>query len=113
MCAYCGHKLKHPLKDGITTCQHCERCFDSSPFHRLLSAFWLSKRRHYVDPIQLANDFTEEEANMVMKYIDEEFSYEEFYNLINKQGVSKIYRSLEPKNPISEVLGRKGSETNK
>jgi ferredoxin len=91
MCAYCGHKLNHPLKDGITTCQHCERCFDSSPFHRLLSAFWLAKRRHYVDPSQLVGDFTEDEAAFVMAQIDEELTYEDFYKLVNEQGVSKIY----------------------
>jgi ferredoxin len=91
MCAYCGHKLTHPLKDGITTCQHCDRCFDSSPYHRLLSAFWLAKRRHYIDESQLLGDFTPEESSTVMKYINDEFSYEEFAKLVNEQGVSKIY----------------------
>jgi hypothetical protein len=91
MCAYCGHKLTHPLKDGFTTCQHCERCFDSSPFHRLLSAFWLAKRRHYTDESQLLGDFTQEEASFVMEQINDVCSYEEFYKLVVDEGVSRIY----------------------
>lgn len=92
MCPHCGHQLNHPLQDGFTTCQHCDRCFDSSNFNRLLSAFWLAKRRHYSDESQLQDaGFSDTESILVMAFLDADYSHQEFLHALDEIGVSKVY----------------------
>ena len=46
LCPFCGRDLDRKLHEGITSCQNCERVFDSSSFHRILSAAWAINRWH-------------------------------------------------------------------
>lgn len=49
LCPQCGHGLSIPIIHGITSCNHCRRVFDSSPFNRILSAAWFVRRHHVED----------------------------------------------------------------
>jgi hypothetical protein len=45
--------LSKILSDGISTCDHCDRVFDSSNYHKALSAAWVVRRWYVYDPEQL------------------------------------------------------------
>jgi hypothetical protein len=85
LCPFCGIKLSRMLSDGITTCDNCNRIFDSSIYHRILSAAWMVRRWHVWDVATLQKvGISEEDANMVYKYVAEEMlTHEEFMNMLN------------------------------
>jgi hypothetical protein len=92
-CPFCGHSLLRPLKDGIATCTHCSRVFDSCPFNRLLSAGWLMRKKGYdsVEELERAG-IDPDEAILVNGFVGENgFSHEEFFKVLRKLGVSEKY----------------------
>ncbi len=70
LCPFCGRSPGRTLGDGITTCENCLRVFDSSTFHKILSASWVA-RHHNV--------------KLVMKYVsDELYSHDEFLHVLRE-----------------------------
>ena len=70
-CPYCGRKISRVIVDGITTCNNCQRVFDSSPYHRILAAAWLIRRQdvYDIETVQSICNLTSCEAGIVKKYV--------------------------------------------
>jgi len=79
LCPYCGYKLHNKLRDGISSCENCQRIFDSSSAHKLLSSFWMHRNWHVeIDVIKKQCELTDDEATLVTKRIvEEDCCYEE------------------------------------
>lgn len=90
-CPYCGDSLGRPILHGIASCNNCNRVFDSSPFHRLLSAAWLVRRRQIRDRDVLIQKFgySPVDADFVLEY--DHFSHEEFVRLLKEKGISEDF----------------------
>jgi len=87
-CPHCGHTLPQPIANGICSCTNCWRVFDSSSYHRLLSAAWVCRKHNvmYEDHLIYQYGYTPEEAAFVIKYVvDECCSHEEFRKILNEQ----------------------------
>jgi len=85
-CPFCGRRVSRVIKDGITTCNNCGRVFDSSSFHRILSAAWMARLHDIndIDSIQASFELTNCEAAIIKKYvIDECYSHDELLKIIN------------------------------
>ncbi len=65
-CPFCGHKLKLPLKDGVSNCLNCKRTFDNSTKNYLLSIAWMVRKYNFQTDIKIVKE------NIVMSH--EEFS---------------------------------------
>ena len=86
LCPYCGDKLNKILEDGISSCDNCQRTFDSSSFHRILSATWVAKKWNWCEAtIQAKFNLTPEELLMVVEFIHNGYDYEEFYKILKKR----------------------------
>ncbi len=94
-CPHCGHSLTHSITRGITSCNHCHRVFDSSPFNRLLSAAWMVRRRHYNCPELLAqHGYTSDEADLVIEMVaDGCHNHEDFVKVLKNLKVSEGYET--------------------
>lgn len=85
-CPFCGKKVSRAIRDGITTCNNCHRVFDSSSFHKILSAAWLSRNHdiNHITALQEMCELSECEAEIVEKYvINECLSHDELLKVIN------------------------------
>lgn len=93
LCPFCGHFLSKPLTDGIASCTHCSRIFDSNPMNRLLSAGWLCYRKHYEEVEDLVREgFTTEEAQVVISFVvGNQYDQQEFAEALKKMGISSLY----------------------
>lgn len=81
LCPFCGHKLSRMLHDGITTCDNCNRIFDSSLYHRVLSASWVVRHWHVEDVETLMDrlDLSAFQANYIIDLVAEKgYSHDEF-----------------------------------
>jgi len=56
-CPHCGHNLPHPIVHGISSCNNCNRVFDSSPFNLFLSTSWLVRKQHIDDKDTLVQQY--------------------------------------------------------
>lgn len=86
LCPFCGHTLGRKLTEGITTCDNCQRVFDSSPYHRILSASWVVRKWHIeeVEALKYKFGFSQREAEIVYQYIAEQgMSHDEFLKVID------------------------------
>ena len=89
-CPYCGTNLRIPIMSGITSCNNCNRVFETSPLNRLLSAAWLIRRRHIQDQDVLMYQFGYEssEAALLQEYvIDGGYSHEDFLHILREMGI--------------------------
>lgn len=93
LCPHCGHSLKHPVHDGITSCRNCNRVFDSSPFNRILSAGWIARRQNLIGPEKLIqHGYDPEEAKMAIEFVVEKcMSHQEFVEVLKNLGISTQY----------------------
>jgi Zn-finger nucleic acid-binding protein len=85
LCPYCGYKLQSKLQSGITSCDSCNRVFDASSYHKILSAFWTFHRWHLYDigTLQKHCQLNEDEENVVAQAIDAGLSFDDFYKKIH------------------------------
>mgnify|MGYP000900751624 CR=1 FL=1 len=93
LCPHCGHKLKHPILRGITSCSNCNRVFDSSPFNRILSTAWLVRRHHINDREHLVQRYGCDpvSADLVLEFVSEcLFSHEDMVKLLEELGIPKV-----------------------
>jgi hypothetical protein len=93
LCPHCGHKLTHPILRGISSCNNCNRIFDSSPFNRILSAAWLVRRHHISDQDYLVDRHGchPVEAELVMEFVSEcLYSHEEMVKLLETLKIPKV-----------------------
>lgn len=89
VCPYCGIKLKTYLSDGITSCLNCNRTFDSSLYHKLLSASWYARNYHLdIETVKSNYKLSDQEAEIVEEH---GYSHESFIKAIDKLGISKLY----------------------
>ena len=89
-CPHCGFYIPQILKDGLASCTHCNRVFDSSLKNRLLSASWLVRKNNYHGVDQLISDtkLPEHEAILVYSFVgDNLYSQEEFHQVLDKLGI--------------------------
>jgi len=95
-CPFCGCNLPNPITNGITSCANCFRVFDSSLYHRLLSASWICRRHNVVYEDQLIHQYgyDENEAKFVIKWVVNEcYTHEEFRQfLLNEGCANDTYR---------------------
>jgi hypothetical protein len=87
MCPYCGHSLPHPIIHGISSCNNCDRIFESSTYHRILSASWLVRRHHITDQDTLIQQYNYEPwlADLVIDFVAEGCcSHEEFQGVLKE-----------------------------
>jgi len=72
MCPFCGKFLSHPINDGITSCQNCNRVFDDSPRNRLFAAAWEHRKNHLMDMgyLQTTYRLTDLQMEMIEKNAD-------------------------------------------
>ena len=90
-CPFCGHVLKDSLKDGFTTCSHCNRIFDSCRENRLLSAAWAVRRRHFIsiEQLQYFSNLPADELEIIDRYIIEEgYCHDDFLKLLKTVDLS-------------------------
>lgn len=92
LCPYCGNRLQRPLQSGITSCCHCNRIFDTSDYHRVLSGGWLVRKWNLCCPEQLLeHGYTQDEAELIVGLIfDQQYSHQEFLKIVDELGISKI-----------------------
>jgi hypothetical protein len=87
-CPFCGRKLwKILCNEGITTCNHCGRVFDTSSFHKVLSAAWMARLHKISDPLvmQATFELTDGEIGILRKYVLEEgYTHDELLKVLGK-----------------------------
>lgn len=89
-CPFCGTYIPEVLNDGLASCLHCSRVFDSSTTNRLLSASWLIRKNKYHGVEQLISDtkLSEPEAILVYSLVEEKcYSYDEFFKALKTLGI--------------------------
>jgi len=87
LCPYCGRNLITPLTCGITTCDNCNRIFESSSYHKILSMAWMVRRWHVEEPYYFQHKFgfSEQEIDIVYKYVVEEgYCHDELVKALDK-----------------------------
>lgn len=95
-CPYCGHRVSNPIHSGITSCGNCRRIFDSSLYHRLLSAGWLVRKVPHLTYEQLVqqHDLDDGEARLVLDFVVENgYSHEDLDKALIALGI-KALRSV-------------------
>lgn len=91
-CPYCGRNIPDCLVDGLASCTHCSRIFDSSIKNRLMSASWLLKKNRYHGVEQLISDtkLPEYEAILVYSFVSDNcYSIEEFRKVLDKLNITE------------------------
>lgn len=81
------------MKRGISSCNNCHRVFESSPFHRVLSASWLVRRSPSTasqDVLVSQHGLTPDEADFVLEFVvDDCMSHDEFVEVARKVRLSE------------------------
>lgn len=81
LCPYCGYTLNPKLQSGLTSCERCNRVFDDSLLHRLLSAAWVAKKWHIteVETLRTKCSLSQNEAELVYELMVKEcHTHDEF-----------------------------------
>lgn len=93
-CPYCGYNLPHPISHGISSCNHCNRVFDSSTYNCILSAAWLVRRNCIRDREVLVNQYGYDFwlADLVIEFVSEgACSHDEFVEVLKKLEIDQNY----------------------
>lgn len=74
LCPFCGRKLQQPLMNGLSSCNNCQRVFESSKENQILSTTWLVRSKNITDIEHLECKFgvSREVAEISIKLVDEE-----------------------------------------
>lgn len=87
-CPFCGRRLLRVIcKEGISTCTHCHRVFDTSSYHKILSAAWMVRLMDLYDPeaVQASFELTDCEMGIVKKYvIDEGLCHDDLLRVVGR-----------------------------
>lgn len=89
-CPHCGTPIPEPLGNGLASCLHCHRVFESNISNRLLSASWLVRKHGYHGIDELISDtkLAEHEAILVYSLVaDNDYSHDEFQKAIKELGI--------------------------
>lgn len=90
VCPHCGNEIPEALVNGLASCTHCHRVFESSIPNRLLSASWLIRKNKYHGIDELISDtkLAEHEAILVYSLVeDNSYSHDEFQKAIKELGI--------------------------
>ena len=93
-CPHCGHDLDFPLKDGISSCEHCHQVFDTSPFNRILSACRYVRKHNIADLSRLEHHGLDEVDSLIALALayDGDFSHDEIVKILKRLGVSQKFQ---------------------
>lgn len=86
-CPYCGINLNRPLNDGITHCSNCNHLIEVTKKTRFMSLFKHIKSLSSpnVEKIRFETRCDSDEILFVYAFaVDNNYSNEEFNNLLNK-----------------------------
>jgi hypothetical protein len=85
-CPFCANSLNEPLYRGISFCDKCERMVESNRKNKLLSGFriCLKNTGKNIEKIKFDLKIQKEDFDIISKYLDECYSFEEFQKEINK-----------------------------
>jgi hypothetical protein len=78
------------MKDGISSCCNCNRVFDTSRYHQILSLSWTVRKQHITDSIYLVERFEADQdiADFVIEYVaDGCYSHQEFAEVLNASSI--------------------------
>lgn len=91
VCPHCGFELLRELQDGVASCPHCNRFFNSSPFNKLLAAAWMLRRNHQVnlDKFKYETNLNDNEFWLVTTSIDEGDNHTEFFKILKQHDISE------------------------
>ena len=83
-CPHCGHSLKEWLKNGICSCDNCNRVFNNDEINTLLAAAWMVRRRHINFIEQLHDlDLTEMQKTFIQTYVlDGGYSHQDLLKVL-------------------------------
>ncbi len=84
--------MPEALKDGLASCTHCNRTFDSSLYNSLLSAGWHMRKHQCHGVEQLVSDtkLSEPQAILVYAFVgDNGYTHEEFAKALTTLGINK------------------------
>lgn len=87
LCPYCGRSIGEPLVSGLATCENCNQTFNTSDFHKALSAAWVVRRWRVEDRYTLAEkfEFPPHIVDLVEEHvINQMMTHDEFYFLLDK-----------------------------
>lgn len=105
-CPHCGHDLPHPIVHGISSCNNCNRVFDSSPFNLFLGTAWLVRKRHIDDEDILIHQYGYDPwiAEVVVNYVSEfGYNHEEFVKMLKEMGVCEFFTCNKSKCQMCEI----------
>ena len=85
ICPFCGRNISRVINDGITTCNNCQRVFDSSTRNKMQSAAWYIIRNNN-DNIDFVADLfklTDKEKSIVKEHlIDDNYHHDDFCRIL-------------------------------
>lgn len=87
-CPFCGFNISRAIGNGITTCNNCNRVFDSSSYYKILSTAWAARKNNIydVDCIKDIYELNDCEAAIIQKYVIEDgYSHDELLKVINQK----------------------------
>jgi hypothetical protein len=87
VCPFCGHELDAQLVDGVCSCNHCFRVFNSTFVNNLLSAAWVVKNEPTIglEKLKFYTKLSDDVCLFVMFFINEQsFSIDEFVKFLGK-----------------------------
>lgn len=92
ICPFCGRNISKVIISGITTCNNCQRVFDSSSMNKMLSAAWYIIRNNN-DNIDFVSDLfklTDKEKSIVNQYlIEDNYYHDDFYRILKSMDLSE------------------------
>ena len=90
VCPHCGFSLSRELIDGMTSCQHCNRIFESNCINRLLAGAWSLRRENTsFEQFKFDTKLNDYEAILIYAFIvDHGYSHDEFIKALKNLGVS-------------------------
>jgi hypothetical protein len=91
-CPFCSNQFEKPLVYGIKFCNKCERMIESNRKNKLLSGFrvCLKNTGKNIEKIKFDLKLSEQDFEIISKYIDECYSFQEFEKEINQMNLDQI-----------------------
>lgn len=83
-CPFCGFDFNNGLRDGVASCNHCGRIFDSNLTNLILSACWLLRKNKYANIEQLKNDMKISEEDTLLIDSLTELNHDELLKYLKK-----------------------------
>lgn len=86
LCPFCGHNII-PIKNGIKSCENCNRVFDCHSYHKILFASWVVRKQNLYnkDVIQSICNLNSSEVNLVHELVvNRNLSHDELIKIVKQ-----------------------------